>query len=78
MNSNSRLMIAVVAALLIAGASGVLAQQPDGVPGGASVGQTAPNSWRGGQTAVDLTPDCRDRRAVRKAVGIRRGASPVT
>jgi opacity protein-like surface antigen len=54
MNSNSRLMIAVVAALLIAGASGVLAQQPDGVPGGASVGQTAPNSWRGGQTTGQL------------------------
>jgi hypothetical protein len=46
----SKLMIAVVAAPLIAGASGLLAQQPGGAPGGVSVGQTAPNAAGGGQT----------------------------
>jgi hypothetical protein len=49
MNNSSKLMIAVVAASLIAGVSDVFAQQPGGAPGGASVGRTAPNSWRGGQ-----------------------------
>jgi hypothetical protein len=44
--NNSKLMIAVAAAALIAGTSGVLAQQP----GGPSVGQTAPKSSGGGQT----------------------------
>jgi hypothetical protein len=48
--NNSKLMIAVVAAPLIAGASGLLAQQPGGASGGASVGQTAPNSSGGGQS----------------------------
>jgi hypothetical protein len=43
--NNSKLMIAVAAAALIAGTSGVVAQQP----GGASIGQTAPKP-SGGQT----------------------------
>jgi hypothetical protein len=48
--NNSMLMIAVVAAPLIAGAIGVLAQQPGGALGGASVGQTARSSSGGAQT----------------------------
>jgi hypothetical protein len=45
--SNSKLMIAVATAALIAGTSGVLAQQPGS---GAPVGPMAPKSSAGGQT----------------------------
>jgi hypothetical protein len=47
--NNSKLMIAVVAAALLAGASGVLAQ-PGGAPGGASVGQTEAQPNRNRET----------------------------
>jgi hypothetical protein len=49
--NNSKLMIAGAAAALIAGTSGVLAQQT----GGASVGQTAPKSSGSGQTTGQPT-----------------------
>jgi hypothetical protein len=48
--NNSKLMIAVAVAALIAGTSGVLAPQPGGAPSGASAGQTAPKSSGGGRT----------------------------
>jgi hypothetical protein len=47
--NNSKLMIAVAAAALIAGTSGVLAQQQGGAPGNAPSGQMAPKSSGGGQ-----------------------------
>jgi len=47
--NNSKLMIAVATAALIAGTSGVLAQQQGGAPGSAPSGQMAPKSPGGGQ-----------------------------
>ena len=47
--NNSKLMIAVIAAPLLAGASGVLAQ-PGGAPGGAYVGQTEAQPNRNRET----------------------------
>jgi hypothetical protein len=43
-------MIAVATAALIAGTSGILAQQQGGAPGGAPAGQMAPKSSGGLQT----------------------------
>src|SRR5450631_4751454 len=48
--NNSKLMIAVATAALIAGTSTVFAQQQGGAPGGAATGQMAPKSPGGGQT----------------------------
>jgi hypothetical protein len=47
--NNSKLMIAVATAALLAGTSAVFAQQPGGAPGGAPAGQMAPKSPGGGQ-----------------------------
>jgi uncharacterized protein DUF1236 len=55
--NNSKLMIAVAAAALLAGTSAVFAQQPGGAPGGAPAGQMAPKSPGGGQaTGQPATP----------------------
>ncbi len=55
--NNSKLMIAVAAAALMAGTSAVFAQQPSGAPGGAPAGQMAPKSPGGGQaTGQPATP----------------------
>ena len=48
--NNSKLMIAVATAALIAGTSAVLAQQPGGAPNGAPAGQGASKAMGGGQT----------------------------
>jgi Protein of unknown function (DUF1236) len=47
--NNGKLMIAVATAALIAGTSGVLAQQQGSAPGGAPAGQMAPKPSGGGQ-----------------------------
>jgi hypothetical protein len=53
--NNSKLMIAVATASLIAGTSTVFAQQPGGAPGGAPAGQMAPKSPGGGQATGQPT-----------------------
>jgi Protein of unknown function (DUF1236) len=54
--NNSKLMIAVATAALIAGTSFVFAQQQGGAPGGAPAGQMAPKSAGGQTTGQPATP----------------------